>query len=170
MPARRRFQVTVAVVAVCCLLPLAYSISRVAAHRPAPATRAPAPRAHGSPAVRLVLQVTPAPYQLPAPLSREVALPAGGGLLLAGGLTAQGTSTDAVTSLDPVTGATRVAGNLAAATHDAAGAILGGQTYLFGGGTSASVPTVQAFAAGGAPARGTVVGRLPAARSDAGGV
>ena len=160
-----------AVVAVCCLLPLAYSVFRVAADRPsssAPATtRAPASRAHGSPVTSLVPQVMPAPYQLPAPLSREVALPAAGGLLLAGGLTAQGTSTDAVTALDPVTGVTHAAGHLAAATHDAAGASLGGQTYLFGGGTAASVPTVQAFAAGSGAA---VVGQLPAARSDASGV
>jgi hypothetical protein len=46
-------------------------------------------------------------------------------------------------SLDPVTGATHAAGHLAAATYDAAGARLGGQLYLFGGGTTASVPTVQ---------------------------
>ncbi len=178
MPARQRFHVTVAVVAVCCLLPLAYSLFHFAAHgsssRSAPATaRAPASRAHRPPVAGLALQVRPAPYQLPAPLSREVALPAAGGLLLAGGLTAQGTSTDAVTSLDPVTGGTRLTGHLAAATHDAAGAILGGRTYLFGGGTVASVPTVQAFAAGtaaGAAVQGTVVGRLPAARSDASGV
>ena len=178
MPARQRFHVTVAVVAVCCLLPLAYSLFHFAAHgsssRSAPATaRAPTSRAHGSPVAGLALQVMPAPYQLPAPLSREVALPAAGGLLLAGGLTARGTSTDAVTSLDPVTGGTRLTGHLAAATHDAAGAILGGHTYLFGGGTVTSVPTVQAFAAGtaaGVAAKGTVVGQLPAARSDASGV
>jgi DNA-binding beta-propeller fold protein YncE len=42
-----------------------------------------------------------------------------------------------------VTGVTRAAARLPAATHDAAGAVLGGQAYLFGGGTSASVPTVQ---------------------------
>ncbi len=178
MPARQRFHVTVAVVAVCCLLPLAYSLFHFAAHgsssRSAPATaRAPASRAHRPPVAGQALQVRPAPYQLPAPLSREVALPAAGGLLLAGGLTARGTSTDAVTSLDPVTGGTRLTGHLAAATHDAAGAILGGHTYLFGGGTVASVPTVQAFAAGtaaGVAAKGTVVGQLPAARSDASGV
>ena len=117
----------------------------------------------------MALQVTPAPYQLPAPLSREVALPAAGGLLIAGGLTAQGTSTDAVTRLDPVTGATRPAGHLAAATHDAAAASLGGQTYVFGGGTAASVPTVQAVTTGPA-AQGAIVGQLPAARSDATGV
>jgi DNA-binding beta-propeller fold protein YncE/N-acetylneuraminic acid mutarotase len=115
----------------------------------------------------MALQVMPAPYLLPAPLSREVALPAASGLLIVGGLTAQGTSTQAVTGLDPVTGVTRAAGHLAAATHDAAGASLGGQMYLFGGGAAASVPTVQAFAAGTDAA---VVGQLPAARSDVSGV
>jgi len=131
MPAGRRFRVTVAVVAACCLLPLGYSIFRVASHRPsrpaptaAPTSASRAPSALGrSPVTGMALQVTPAPYQLPAPLSREVALPAAGGLLIAGGLTAQGTSTDAVTSLDPVTGATRAAGRLAA----------GSVAYVIGG-------------------------------------
>jgi len=180
MLTRRRFHITVAVVAVCCLLPLAYSVIHVAAPRPsrsAPTSTptTPTSRPNGPSVTGMTLQVMPAPYQLPAPLSREVALPAASGLLIAGGLTAQGTSTDAVTGLDPVTGATRAAGHLAAATHDAAGASLGAQTYLFGGGTAASVPTVQAFAAETVVAAGTapkaaVVGQLPAPRSDASGV
>jgi N-acetylneuraminic acid mutarotase len=180
MPTWRRFRITVAVVAVCCLLPLAYSVIHVATHRPsrsAPTSTptTPTSRPDGPSVTGMTLQVMPAPYQLPAPLSREVALPAASGLLIAGGLTAQGTSTDAVTGLDPVTGATRAAGHLAAATHDAAGASLGAQTYLFGGGTAASVPTVQAFAAETVAAAGTapkaaVVGELPAPRSDASGV
>jgi DNA-binding beta-propeller fold protein YncE len=177
MPAWRRFRVTVIVVAACCLLPLTYSVFRVATHEPSRSVPAPAStsRASSPPVTGLALQVMPAPYQLPAPLSREVALPGPGGLLIAGGLTAQGTSTDAVTGLDPSTGATRVAGRLAAATHDAAGASLGGQAYLFGGGTAASVPTVQAVAAGADPdawaaSQATIVGQLPAARSDASGV
>ena len=167
----------VAVVAACCLLPLGYSVFRMATHGPsrsAPSptsapTSAPASRASNPSAAGMALQVMPAPYQLPAPLSREVALPGAGGLLIAGGLTSQGTSTDAVTSLDPATGVTRPAGHLPAATHDAAGATLGGQTYVFGGGTVASVPTVQDLGAG-ASAKGAVVGQLPAARSDASGV
>jgi DNA-binding beta-propeller fold protein YncE len=130
--------------------------------RPARPTSAPT-----RPAVATVLQVMPAPYQLPAALSREVVLPAGNGLLIAGGLTPQGPSTDAVTGLDPVTGATRAVGRLAAATHDAAGATFGGRAYVFGGGTVASVPTIQAITPGSAAA---VVGRLPAARSDASAV
>ncbi|HEY6296209.1 MAG TPA: hypothetical protein VIX15_11140, partial [Streptosporangiaceae bacterium] len=175
MSAAQRFRVTVVVVAVCCLVPLGYSAVRLTTHRAPPPSTAPtaAPAhpagTHASSATDLVLQVTPAPYQLPAPLSREVALPAAGGLLIAGGLTARGTSTGAVTSLDPVTGATRRAGRLAAATHDAAGVSLRGQAYLFGGGTVASVPAVQAFAVA-APAIAAVVGQLPVARSDATGV
>jgi DNA-binding beta-propeller fold protein YncE len=176
MSAMQRFRVTAAVVALCCLVPLAYSLLH-ATHQASRSARAPvpsaasasAPGADGPPVTAMVLQITPAPYQLPAPLSREVALPAAGGLLLAGGLTAQGTSTDAVTGLDPVTGATHVAGRLAVATHDAAGASLGGQTYLFGGGSVASVPAVQTFATGASFAA-AVVGQLPAARSDATGV
>jgi N-acetylneuraminic acid mutarotase len=180
MPGSRRFRITVAVVAACCLLPLAYSVFAVATHwssRPAPAptsspvspASSPGSRASGPSVTDMALQVMPAPYQLPEGLSREVVLPDAGALLIAGGLTPQETSTDAVTSLDPVTGATHAAGRLAAATHDAAGARLAGQLYLFGGGTAASVPTVQAIAAGPA-ATGTVVGEMPAARSDASGV
>ncbi len=173
MSARQRYRATVAVVTLGCLVPLTYSVLQVGAHRttrsaPEP-TAAPASGV-GTPSVTgLVLQVAPAPYQLPAPLSREVALPTASGLLIAGGLTALGTSTDAVTGLDPLTGATRVAGRLAVATHDAAGASLGGQTYLFGGGTVASVPAVQAFATEAA-STAAVVGQLPVARSDASGV
>ena len=178
MPIGRRFRITVTVVAACCLLPLAYSVFQVATHRPSRSapTAAPSPASGasgssvtGPSATGMALQVTSAPYQLPAPLSREVALSGTSGLLIAGGLTAQGSSTNAVTGLDPLTGATRSAGQLAAATHDAAGASLAGQAYVFGGGTATSVPTVQAIAAGPA-ALGGIVGQLPAARSDATGV
>ncbi len=109
------------------------------------------------------LAISPAPYQLPAGLSREVVLAHGPDLLIAGGLTAQSTSSTAVRLLDPVTGSTVPAGRLAAPTHDAAGATLGGRDYIFGGGDQASVATVQALA-GNRPA--TVAGRLPGPRSD----
>ena len=137
---------------------LASACSHPTAFQPARPTSAPRHPA----AAAMVLQVMPAPYQLPAALSREVVLPTANGLLIAGGLTPQGVSTDTVTGLDPVTGATRAAGRLAAATHDAAGAMLGGRAYLFGGGTGASVPTIQALTQGTA----AVAGELPAARSD----
>ena len=118
-------------------------------------------------AASTTLLVTPAPYQLPAPISREVVLPGAGGLTIAGGLNSQDGSTDAVTQLDPVTGATRALSKLPDATHDAAGAALGGRAFLFGGGTAASVPTVQVVGPGSGA---SVAGQLPAARSDASGV
>ena len=109
----------------------------------------------------------PAPYQLPAGISREVVLPGPGGLLIIGGRTPSGASTNAVTSLDPVTGATRAAGRLAQPTHDAAGFVLGGRVLVLGGGTTVSVPVIQAFTPGTAA---TVTGAMSRARSDSSGV
>jgi DNA-binding beta-propeller fold protein YncE len=122
-----------------------------------------------------VLQVTPAAYQLPAAISREVVLPGtvpgdrGSGrapepaLMIAGGLTARSATTRAVTLLDPVTGQTRQAGRLAVPTHDAAGAMLGSQPFVFGGGSQSSIDAVQSGPAGRAL---TVAGALPGLRSD----
>ena len=141
-----------------------------AAHRPAgPAPRAsrPAPGASRPAGAAMTLQVMPAPYQLPAGLSREVVLPGAGHLLIIGGLTPSGASTDAVTSLDPVIGATSAAGRLARATHDAAGFALGGRVFVLGGGTVSSVPTIQAFTEG---TRAAVTGALNRARSDSNGI
>jgi hypothetical protein len=116
-------------------------------------------------AAPMVLQAVPAPYQLPAPITRAVALPQPGpghGLLIAGGLTAQSATTSAVTMLDPVTGQTRRAGRLAVATHDAGGAVLGGNPFVFGGGSVASIGTVQS----GAGKSWSATGQLPGVRSD----
>jgi hypothetical protein len=111
----------------------------------------------------MVLQAVPAPYQLPAPVTRAVALPgAGHGLLIAGGLTAQSATTSAVTLLNPATGQTRRAGRLAAPTHDAGGAVLGGKPFVFGGGSAASIDTVQS----GTGKSWAASGHLPGARSD----
>jgi DNA-binding beta-propeller fold protein YncE len=117
----------------------------------------------------MALQVMPAPYQLQAAVSREVLLPGATGLLIVGGLTSSGASANTVTSLNPVTGATRVVGHLAAATHDAAGFTVGGRAYVAGGGTTVSVPTIQAFTPGPG-VQVVVVGRLTRARSDSIGV
>jgi hypothetical protein len=117
--------------------------------------------------------VSPAPYQLPSGLAREVVLPAGRGLLIAGGLTPRATSTAAVRLLNPSTGGTSRVGRLAIPTHDAAGATVGGRTFVFGGGQQGSVATVQQITARPAPAQagpargaGPVAGRLPRPRSD----
>jgi DNA-binding beta-propeller fold protein YncE len=168
--AQQRFRITVVVVVACSLLPLAYSVINQAGHRQPRLTTGPVRSADTSnrrPGAAMVLQVMPAPYQLPAAISREVVLPGPGGLLIAGGLTPSGASTDAVTALDPVTGATRPAGRLAQATHDAAGVALHGRMFVLGGGTAASVPAIQAFSPG-MPA--AVAGQLPRARSDSNGV
>jgi hypothetical protein len=129
-----------------------------AAHSPA---RSPAPAPTASPP--LALQVTPAAYQLPSGISREVVLANGGNLLIIGGLNQRSVTTPAVTELNPVTGRTSRAGRLADASHDAAGALLGGKPYLFGGGVVASIATVQALRDGGTA---SVAGQLPGPRSD----
>jgi N-acetylneuraminic acid mutarotase len=110
-----------------------------------------------------VLQVSEAPYQLPFTVSREVVVPAGRDVLILGGLNAQSASTETATMLDPVTGATRADGHLASPVHDAAGAVLGGRSYVFGGGSASTVRTVQAITAGGAA---SAAGQLPGPRSD----
>lgn len=163
----QRFRTTLAVVAACTLLPLAYSMSHHAARRPTPPVIASARPAHrDQPDAAMALQVGPAPYQLPEAVSREVVLPGASGLLIIGGLTASGATT-AVTSLNPVTGATRTAGRLAEATHDAAGFVLGGRVFVLGGGTASSAPAIQAFTPG---RQAAVLGRLSQARSDSEGV
>jgi len=160
MSTRRQFGIAVAaVLATCCLS------SCTGSHPADPVRhRSAASRAHGA---TMTLQVMPAPYQLPAAVSREVLLPTAGGLLIIGGLTRSGISVSTVMDLDPVTGGTRPSGRLAQATHDAAGLILGGQAFVLGGGTASSVPTVQAFTPG-TPA--TVTGAMSQARSDSSGV
>ncbi len=114
------------------------------------------------------------PWQLAAPLSREVAVPgaAGGSVSVLGGLTTGSTTTASVVNLAVPAGTPTAAGALANATHDAAGTVLGGRVLVFGGGVLNSFSTVQAYplTAAGAAATGAVVGQLPHVRSDAGAV
>src|SRR6266536_3013320 len=111
-----------------------------------------------------VLESSAAPWRLPAPLSRAVALPDGnGGALLLGGLDRSQASSDRVLHLDLARGTATPAGRLAAPVHDAAGALLGGTAYVFGGGAQQTVADVQAVVSGG---RALLAGRLPAPRSD----
>ncbi len=115
----------------------------------------------------VTVRVVPAPYQLPAGVSRAVVLPHGPDLLIAGGLSQRSAATATVSLLNPVTGSTTWAGRMAAATPGAAGAILNGQDFLFGGGIRAGLATVQEMTAqqiSGGKA-GTVAGRLPGPRS-----
>ena len=111
-----------------------------------------------------VLESSAARWRLPAPLSRAVALPdGGGGALLLGGLERSQASSDRILHLDLARGTATPAGRLAAPVHDAAGALLGGTAYVFGGGERQTVADVQAVVPG---RRALLAGRLPAPRSD----
>lgn len=165
MSARRQFGIAVAAVLATCFFSACTGSRPDAPARNAPARNAPA--RPPDPGASMTLQIMPAPYLLPAAVSREVLLPTASGLLIIGGLTRSGISVSTVMDLDPVTGGTRPAGRLAQATHDAAGLVLGGRAFVLGGGTASSVPTVQAFTPG-TPA--TVTGAMSQARSDSSGV
>jgi len=85
------------------------------------------------------------PWRLHAPLSREVVLPqiGGRGLVVLGGLEGGDSSTAAIELLDPRNGVLSPHGTLLQATHDAAGATLGGRQLVIGGGTTAPAGSTQ---------------------------
>src|SRR5215469_2300975 len=158
---------TLAVVVVAVDAVLAACTSGTASHRGA------------SPHPTASMHVKPAPPGLPAaesgllpwhmagPLSREVVTAASPGhLVVLGGLNASDTSTNAVYAVSTATGAAHRIGALPLAVHDAAVAVLGQRALVFGGGSAASVGTVQSFPLAGGGAA-TNVGNLPVPRSDA---
>ena len=106
---------------------------------------------------------TVAPWTLPAPRAAAAAGVLDGHLIVAGGIDPADTSTTDVTVLGPADGQATPATPLHERTHDAGAAVLGGRLLVVGGGTSASIDTVQVAAGTGA---GTVVGHLPSVRSD----
>jgi hypothetical protein len=112
------------------------------------------------------------PWSLAAPISRSVVLPGSGSdLVILGGLTAGNASAQGVYTLDTTTGTLGHVANLTAGLHDASGAVINGQDVTFGGGSPATVATVQATTApGGATAprisSAVVTGALPEPRSD----
>ena len=126
----------------------------------APTTTAAAPSTTGGTALR----ITPAPWKLPSPSSREVALTDGNGLVVLGGLDASKQTTGNVVRVDPSNGASQALGSLAQPVHDAAGAFVNGAYIVIAGGTgeegSASVQSVQP----GSPAK--IVGNVPGPLSD----
>src|SRR5690348_10377805 len=106
------------------------------------------------------------PWHMAGPLSREVVTAGSPGqLIVLGGLSASDTSTNEVYAVSTATGAVRRIGALPVAVHDAAVAVSGQRALVFGGGSSASVGTVQSFPLAGGTA--SDVGSLPAPRSDA---
>ena len=110
------------------------------------------------------ITVRAAPYRLPAPVQREVAVAAGGRVLVAGGLDAAGRSTSGVFSLDPSSGHLTSLGSMPQAFHDATGALLGQRLFVFGGGAAQSSASVQQFDL--RTRRGSIASHLPRALSD----
>lgn len=99
---------------------------------------------------------------LPVGVSRTVLLASGGHLLVLGGLAAGDTTTARIWSIDTGHAEAKEIGALAAAVHDASGALLAGRDIVFGGGAATTVADVQAW-----NGRGTTrVGSLPQPRSD----
>lgn len=124
-------------------------------------------QADASAAPRIVL-VSRKLSPLPAPISGESAATVPGGMLLLGGLDSTEASVSGVFLLAP-SGKLTPAGALSGPLHDAAATTLGGQVIVFGGGTETSTDAVQSLPASppaGEEATATVVGHLPAVRSD----
>jgi Kelch motif len=109
-------------------------------------------------------------WSLNAPVSREAVVAKGAGLTILGGLTPQGTSLAGVSTVDLRTGAISIVGQLANVVHDAAAATIGGRTFVFGGGSPATVAGIQSIASPTIASIGTTVGSisgtLPQPRSD----
>lgn len=104
-------------------------------------------------------------WQLRNPLSRMVLLPDGSGqLAILGGLTAADTSASGIFRLDLSNGSLTALGSLPAPVHDAAGAEIGSRYFVMGGGSTATVASVDAALVSGGS--GSVVGSLPRPRSD----
>jgi hypothetical protein len=138
---------------------------RVAAARALLTARTPVPRtssarAATTPGVHVRLE----PYRLPAPVQRAVAAGSPTGILIAGGLDAGGASTSGVFRLDPASGRLTRLGSVPQPFHDAAGGVIGGKLFIFGGGSSASSAAVQSFDLG--TRQGRVVAQLPRPLSD----
>lgn len=123
--------------------------------------------ATGAPAIEAAL----ASWHLNAPLSRSVVLPgsAAGSLIVAGGLETGGASAQGVYEVSSSDGAATQVGNLQSPLHDAAGVVLSGDGYLFGGTSGVAVSTVQRLADLGSSqpttAAATLLGSLPLARA-----
>jgi hypothetical protein len=104
------------------------------------------------------------PWPLAAPVSREVVVAVGGRLRILGGLSSASTSLSTTSWLDTTSGTFTAGGSLPSIVHDAAGAQIGGASFVFGGGSPNTFATVQSL--GSAAGTGSVTGQLPQPRSD----
>jgi outer membrane protein assembly factor BamB len=110
------------------------------------------------------MRVKSATYSLAAPVQREIAVLDGRTAYLAGGLDASDTSAAGVFALNTATGTLTSLGSMPTAFHDAAGAMLDGKVFVFGGGVTEGSDTVQMFDPSTRTAR--IIGHLPVPLSD----
>ncbi|HET9678441.1 MAG TPA: hypothetical protein VFP21_13165, partial [Solirubrobacterales bacterium] len=154
---RRRLLVPLAV-----LLILVFATVRIMGGSGSSGGTDPAPSATAPPKTLVARASKP----LPAPIAGESAVAVPGGALILGGLDAGESSVGGVFLRSP-SGRLSAAGSLSEPLHDAAATVLGGRVLVFGGGTETSTDVVQELPAEASPqATATVVGHLPAVRSD----
>ena len=133
---------------------------------PAPPKRSGPPHHHHHQAVRVTAWHWATGPVLPTPTD-ALSLAAGDGMLLAvGGITATGT-VGTVTAVNSVRSSVPSL-SLATPVHDNASAVVGHTLYVFGGGVSTSLPTIQALPLSGAAAPSPAP--LPEPLSDLGAV
>ncbi len=140
---------------------------------PAPSAHSTSTNAHGGRSEAIsAAESGLLPWTLAAPISRSVVLPGPGAqLVILGGLTTSNVSTQGIYTLDTTSGRLVHVANLTAGLHDASGAVIDGRDVTFGGGSPATVATVQGVPAPGSTLAGTVAtatatGSLPQPRSD----
>jgi len=104
-----------------------------------------------------------APWRpLPIPISEALLLPGPDNkLLIVGGEVPDGTSGSGVFLMTTSTGALEQVANLEAGVHDASGATLGDEDYIFGGKAVLVTSTVQSFPAPSAPSAGSPTTKAP---------
>jgi N-acetylneuraminic acid mutarotase len=116
--------------------------------------------------VRLQLAVAATTWHLPIPLARSVVLPVNTNLGVFGGLSGT-TSSKTIYQIDPATGIESTIGTMASAVHDASGAVIGGNYFVFGGGGTTETAAVQQFSlTNSTHLTASVAGNLPAKRAD----
>jgi len=114
----------------------------------------------------LQLVVAATSWHVPVPLSRAVVLPVNTNVGVFGGLTTGATSKN-VYEIDPTTGIGTAIGTMATPVHDAAGAVIGNDFYVFGGGSTTETAAVQKFTfSNSTHLTGSAVANLPAKRAD----
>ena len=141
----------------------ATSTSTTAARSPAADARASHAAGGHAPPARPATFVYHPRYQLPAPLKDPAFAVLGAGrFALLGGLDSSEISSAGIEIADAA--GVLHTGRLPLAQHDAQGAELGGEVYVFGGGSATELDHIISFD----PARGAVstVGALPRAQSD----